>query len=72
MTNEFTVTVPTSFGDNVDLSLYDLNGRLIQLQMSATSSGTRVATRDLASGVYLLRATSQDGKQTQTVRVVRQ
>ncbi|WP_273446726.1 T9SS type A sorting domain-containing protein [Neolewinella agarilytica] len=72
MTDAFTVTVPTSFGEDVDLSLYDLTGRLIQLQTSATSSGTRVETRELASGVYLLRATSRDGKQTQTVRVIRQ
>ncbi len=67
----FTVVVPSAFGEQVDLSLYDATGRLVRLQTFGVSSGIRVETQDLSTGLYLLRASSQDGKVQQTVRLVR-
>ena len=69
--NFFTAIIPDAFGKNVDLSLFDATGRRLPLGSSETGSGTRIETSDLARGMYLLRARSEDGKLVQTVRVVR-
>ncbi|SEP62026.1 T9SS type A sorting domain-containing protein [Neolewinella agarilytica] len=71
VTDAFTVLLPSAFGDNAELSLFDATGREMSVKTLSASAGIRIETGGLIPGLYLLRATSRDGKIRETVRVVR-
>ncbi|WP_273446620.1 T9SS type A sorting domain-containing protein [Neolewinella agarilytica] len=67
----FTVLVPTSFGENVGLELFDATGRLIPILTRKSGVSVQVETEELIAGLYFLRLASSDGKLLETVRVMR-
>jgi len=49
--------------------LLDLNGRTVK-RLTAMNVATRVATNDLANGLYILRITDAKGKVIRTEKLV--